>query len=193
MKLFSSKPGSPAVDPRDVRSSANVQGTSRGLTAGFTLIETLFAVLLFTTSLVALMAVAGRGISSNTTAREDLTARYLALEGLEVARNIRDTNYVLTDPAPLVTGLDCVYGCDIDYPTGGGAPQLVPGNGQLFVGSDGSYSSDPNGTLTPFSREVSIFVSNQPDGELTIQSRVTWQSKGVQRSVEYIDYLKKWR
>lgn len=169
MKLFTSKPG-------------------------FTLIETLFAVLLFTTSLVALMAVAGRGISSNTTAKEDLVARYLALEGLEVARNIRDTNYLNNDATPLETGLDCPSGCDVDY--SGGLPELIaPSSGQLYVGSDGSYSNDPgNGDPTPFSRKVFIYYAqNSPDTEARVVSRVTWQSKSVQRQVEYVDYLKQWR
>ncbi len=51
-KSFSS--GSPAVDPRDARSLASVQSTSRGLTAGFTLIE--FVVII---SIFAIMAGVG--------------------------------------------------------------------------------------------------------------------------------------
>lgn len=160
---------------------------------GFTLIETLFAVLLFTTSLVALMAVAGRGIASNTTAREDLAARYLALEGLEVVRNIRDTNYLSVSNAWDLGLTGCGGGCDIDY-----LPEPVLDAGldstPLFVDIEsGVYGHDPAlGTITPFYRSITIDDNSGPD-ELKVISQVTWQSKSVQRSVEYVDYLKKWR
>lgn len=181
-----------SVENRDTR-KASVQNASRFFTAGFTLIETLFAVLLFTTSLVALMAVAGRGIASNTTAREDLVARYLALEGLEAVRNIRDTNYISTTNAWDLGLTSCSNGCDIDY-----LPEPVMDAGldsqPLFVDIEtGVYGHDPSlGTITPFYRSIEIDSSSGPD-ELKVVSRVEWQSKSVQRSVEYVDYLKKWR
>ncbi len=159
---------------------------------GFTLIETLFAVLLFTTSLVALMAVAGRGIASNTTAREDLVARYLALEGLEAVRNIRDTNYLSISQSWNLGLTGCSNGCDIDY-----IPEPILDAGldgiPLFTDIEsGTYGHDPSlGTLTPFHR--SITIDDSVVEELKVISRVEWQSKTVNRSVEYVDYLKKWR
>jgi hypothetical protein len=45
----------------------------------------------FSAALVSLMAIAGKGISAATSAREQTVGHYLAQEGLEVARNMRDT------------------------------------------------------------------------------------------------------
>jgi len=61
---------------------------------GFTLVETLVAVAIFTVSITALMATLASGISNTTYAKEKITATYLAQEGIEYMRNMRD-DYVL--------------------------------------------------------------------------------------------------
>jgi Tfp pilus assembly protein PilV len=75
--------------------------THKGFTdtrAGFTLIETLFAILIFTASIVSLMMLSGRSLASTAGSSDELTARYLAQEGIEVTRNVRDTNFVANAP-----------------------------------------------------------------------------------------------
>lgn len=62
--------------------------------AGFTLIETLVAISIFTLSILALLAVLTQGISNTGYAKKKLIASYLAQEGVEHMRNMRDT-YVL--------------------------------------------------------------------------------------------------
>lgn len=66
---------------------------------GFTLVETLVAVSIFSMSIVVLMSVLGGGISDTQYAKEKMMAGYLAQEGIEYARNVRDTN-VLYDVSP---------------------------------------------------------------------------------------------
>jgi Tfp pilus assembly protein PilV len=61
---------------------------------GFTLIETLFAILIFSAALVSLLVIAGKGISATGQVKNETIAFYLAQEGLEVVRNIRDSNFV---------------------------------------------------------------------------------------------------
>ncbi len=65
---------------------------------GFTLVETLVAVSIFTVSILALMSVLTDGISDITYAKKKVAAAYLAQEGIEYVRNIRDT-YDLYSPA----------------------------------------------------------------------------------------------
>lgn len=61
---------------------------------GFTLVEALVAVSIFSISVVVLMVILGKGISDTGYAKRKMTAEYLAQEGIEYIRNIRDT-YVL--------------------------------------------------------------------------------------------------
>ncbi len=61
---------------------------------GFTLIETLVAVSIFTVSVLTMLVILGQGISSTGYAKQKSTAGYLAQEGMEYIRNMRDT-YVL--------------------------------------------------------------------------------------------------
>lgn len=71
--------------------------------SGFTLVETLIAISIFTTSILVLMSVLAQGITSTTYASQKLTATYLAQEGIEYMRNLRDT-YVVYDPTSTQQG-----------------------------------------------------------------------------------------
>ncbi len=62
------------------------------LSKGFTLVETLIAIAIFSTTIVAMMSVLGSGISNTTYAKNSIEASYLAQEGIEYARNMRDTD-----------------------------------------------------------------------------------------------------
>lgn len=68
------------------------------LSKGFTLVETLVAISIFTGSILGLMSVLASGISNTNYAKQKMIASYLAQEGIECIRNTRDT-YVLYPPA----------------------------------------------------------------------------------------------
>ena len=72
---------------------------------GFTLVETLVAVSIFSMSILALMSVLASGISNTIYAKQKIIASYLAQEGIEYIRNMRDT-FVLYDPAGTQVGWD---------------------------------------------------------------------------------------
>lgn len=59
---------------------------------GFTLVETLVAISIFTASILGLISVLASGISNVGYAKKKIMATYLAQEGIEYARNIRDTH-----------------------------------------------------------------------------------------------------
>lgn len=79
-------------------------------TGGFTVIETLIAVMVLLTSIVGPMSVASKGLYAAFYARDEITAFYLAQEGLEFVRNFRDTTKLMHDKE------------DIDSVNAGGAP-----------------------------------------------------------------------
>ncbi len=57
---------------------------------GFTLIEMLVAISIFSVSLLGIMSVLASGVSDTSYAKRKMTATYLAQEGIEYVRNIRD-------------------------------------------------------------------------------------------------------
>ncbi len=58
---------------------------------GFTIVETLVALSIFSVAVIALISVAISGSSGATYVKNKLTASYLAQEGVEMVRNLRDT------------------------------------------------------------------------------------------------------
>ncbi len=63
---------------------------------GFTLVETLVALSIFTVSILSLLVILGGSISNTGYAKRKIIASYLAEEGVEYIRNMRDT-FVLYD------------------------------------------------------------------------------------------------
>jgi prepilin-type N-terminal cleavage/methylation domain-containing protein len=58
---------------------------------GFTLVESLVAIAIFTTSILGLMIVLTKSISDTSYAKKKVGAEYLSQEGIEYIRNMRDT------------------------------------------------------------------------------------------------------
>lgn len=67
------------------------------INSGFTLIETLVALGIFSASIVSLVVVTGSGLSNVSFSKNKITASYLAAEGIEVVRNMRD-GAIIADP-----------------------------------------------------------------------------------------------
>lgn len=167
---------------------------------GFTLIETLFAILIFSAALVSLLAIAGKGIVATGQVKNETVAFYLAQEGIEVARNFRDSNFVAEEAWDLgfASTPDCsiAMGCYLDF-SNGGVPLLVENHGadEVFFNLGMYTNQNQGGTPTGFHRYVRLVpIANggTPD-EYTVTSTVWWQSRGVKRKVELTTLMKKWQ
>jgi len=66
---------------------------------GFTLVETLVAISIFTVSVLAMISVLSDGIADTNYAKKKVTSVYLAQEGIETIRNMRDTYMLFSLPA----------------------------------------------------------------------------------------------
>ncbi len=167
--------------------------------SGFTLIETLVAIVIFSAALISLMTIASRGIAATAIAQQETTAHYLAQEGLEVARNIRDTNILV--PQAWDVGLDqCISPavCMVVY-SQNSVPSLsvCPQGGCPVYQSliDNSFINGPAGAqINPvFSREISLVPSGTGNTEYQVSTKVSWTAKTIPRTVELQTILKKWR
>lgn len=84
---------------------------------GFTLIEMLIAVFIFTVSLAALMSISSRAIMAAKEAERHVVADYLAVEALESVRHIRDSSFLSGSGdsfSTMFSDHDAFPGCDTD-------------------------------------------------------------------------------
>ncbi|MFA4975272.1 MAG: prepilin-type N-terminal cleavage/methylation domain-containing protein [Candidatus Paceibacterota bacterium] len=162
------------------------------ISSGFTLIETLVAISIFTVSIILLMSVLGNGISDINNVKKKILAGYLAQEGIEYIRNMRDT-YVLY--STLGSGKDwdkfkiefnpCNLGNECGFSTTN--PIVIskctsnPSVCKIYL-DNGNYNTTSSGEDSGFTRKIWTDVVG--DGELKIYSEVEWiQRSGTQRIV----------
>lgn len=171
--------------------------------SGFTLLEMLFAVIIFSFALISLMGIASKGVIATATARDQLTAEYLAEEGLEVVRNLRDSNFLgYAANTPWLTIIDqCLESspCDVVYSTSSGQPTLtVCSSGQCDVLTEGEgVFKSPNdggvGENTTFSREIYVDKTGLPENQRKVVSTVHWNQKAFKRSFTTTTYISNWQ
>lgn len=180
--------------------------------SGFTLLEMLFAVIIFSFALVSLIGITGKGVATTVGAKDQLTAQFLAEELLEVARNTRDQNYLIRfsaaggNPAQdWLNGLSVCEEdtpCDIDYPSDG-QPVLEPCPsdpcGPLYELPGGVFTADENsgGDRSRFSRGLVIKTTTNPtSGEIDqvdATATVYWNQKALSRSYTLSTGLTDWQ
>jgi hypothetical protein len=146
------------------------------------------------------MAIAQTGIQNSIFAKDQIVAFYIAQEGIEIIRNIRDENALNKRPwltgIPIGTGgADCASaaGCGIDIQnmnfidcaaSSGSACNIFYDADGLTNGAGsprGVYSHVSSGSQTIFSR--SIRITNVSASEVTVDAQVTWQSRGATRTI----------
>ncbi len=135
---------------------------------GFTLLEAVVAVALLIGGVLVVYASSARMLSYTYDNQYRLVASYLAQEGIEVIRNIRDQNWL--DEADWRDGLD-VGDHQLQYDSG--KAQLAPyADDFLYLTADGVYNQSGDGERTVFKRKVSI--SHPTADSVQIKVEVNW-------------------
>ncbi len=158
------------------------------MSKGFTLIEMVIVLFIMSVAIVGVYSAFSLMIILSTDAFDQLQAAYLSQEGIEVVRNIRDSNWLNgfgVDPQAWVFGLaddstDCSAGCELDYTTAPlEARYLLPfssGGNPLNIDQDGFYSySTVNTVPTKFKRRVTITQLDANAISVTVDT--LWQVK----------------
>ena len=159
--------------------------------AGFTLIETLAAILLISVAIVAPMGLTVESIEGAYYARDQITASNLAQEGIEAVRSVRDANILTT---ALGTQTDLFHGIPTAHAFEVDGTQIMPANVIIDNScNSGCQSLSTNGTLygypsdsgftqpTIFTRTMTAApVAGATIGgivqEIQITSTVTWKT-----------------
>jgi len=184
--------------PTPEQSSFSKKGTKCNgcLVWGFTLIELIISVFIITIALSGAFGILQRIITSTYLSSSKLIASYLAQEGIEIVRNIRDTNW-LKEAADWKTGInECSFSigkfCEGDYDQEdtltiwpeGTVPRL------LKIDNQGFYNYD-SGKNTKFKRK--IYVDDIPGIEgVKVRVLVQWQDYGRSYEVPAQEYLYNW-
>ena len=153
---------------------------------GFTIIELSISIFILAIAIIGaynaftIMDI----LTSNSSDR--FTAAYLAQEGVEIVRNIRDTNWL--ESASWTDGLeDCESGCQADYKTFGTTETPL----KPWTGTDADYLCMENNfyvlddecadqNVTRFKRKITITPIQTPGEEddiLKVEVEVSWTSK----------------
>jgi prepilin-type N-terminal cleavage/methylation domain-containing protein len=184
---------------------------------GFTLVETLVAISILMLAILGPLSIASAGLRNSIYARDQITAFYLAQEGIEYVRYARDDNYMKTVQFPAnarqwLEGLElCMVdsgtpevsqrGCAIDAYEW--SKQYQPEVDEYIVRCRDQYCEDPILYVTPqgkyttvslgnnlahFTRQVKIEEVNT--SVAIVRSTVTWMSGGGGRkSFTITEYL----
>lgn len=158
-------------------------------TKGFTLLEVLIAMFLVTVGGTAAFALVQRTVVFSSGVAQKLQASYLAQEGVEIVRNMRDSNSIKTSKGQTVPWsaglLSCSAGCQADYTS----VTLSPYAGS-FLFWNGSFYSYATGEKTVFKRKITVTLINQ--NLMYVESEVFWNDRGVQKSVNVSSQLTNW-
>lgn len=166
---------------------------------GFTFLEVISAIFIIVVGVGGAVTLTNQIIQFTQLASSKLVASYLALEGIEIVKNIRDTNFLeirKTGAEDWLNGLEiCDAGCEGDYTTTDSlsvCPDPCDDN-LRFLGIDGDglygYNYFP-GNETIFKRKITTSPSVWP--KLQVLVEVSWQERGRTHTVTAEEHLYDW-
>lgn len=157
------------------------------MSKGFTLIETLVAIFLLTVGVVGSFSLMQKVTSFASISSSQLVASYLAQEGIEVVRNIRDTNYL--ERQVWDSGIGVGAG-RLDYRSET-FPDATCGNYLKYNEATHTYicSTDSN---SKFQRQITI--GKEPAlKKMVVSVVVSWSERGTQHQVVAQTELYNWQ
>jgi len=175
---------------------------------GFTLVEMLVAVFIFSVSLASLMLIVSRGLRAANQAQKQVTAEYLAIEGLESVRSLRDGAFLRSNNSSNwlqpFDDFECLYvsdggsdGCNVLF-SGSAiimAPCTIDVDCQVYFSADNADyrqfdNTSPGGDYidTGFQRQIQ-FYEGDSDDEIIVDSVVSWDQGEVKYSTNLFRWL----
>lgn len=154
----------------------------------FTLLEVIIAIFVISLGIIGALSLIGQTLGLPAVSSDRLIAAYLGQEGIEIVRNLRDSNRLSQreNPAlPWNNGL-----AEGDWEADYNDSNLMVFAGR-FLRIDGGFYNYDSGTETKFKRKITI----SPLGEdiLKVSVQVQWQEKGQTNQIVVQENLYNWR
>ena len=168
--------------------------TKKNNNKGFTLLETIIAIFVISVGLVGVAAIIFQIFALASISSNDLIASYLAQEGIEIVRNIRDGNWLEQRNNPAILWTDgLTFGqWEGDFTN---MQNLTPWTGagrHLNIDVNGFYSH-ASGTPTRFQRKITISEGPAPGESINVRVEIFWSERGRDHRFESQTKLYNWR
>ncbi len=168
---------------------------------GFTIIESLVAIAILVVTIVGATSAIQSALSSYVFSKDQIIAFYLAQEGFEQIRNIRDGNQINNRAwlAGIASGAadPCYFGsaCTVDPIASSAATRCASGPGNCpFLRQNtttGFFGYNAAWPATPFRREITIASINADEVAVTVT--VNWAKGGTNRQFKARENLFNWQ
>jgi prepilin-type N-terminal cleavage/methylation domain-containing protein len=170
---------------------------------GFTMIELIISIFVLSVAVVGIFSVFSIMSVLTSDSVNNLTGTYLAQEGMEIVRNIRDTNWLNMDAGvsgatwvdwltsdSVNHGINCTIttgtGCEADYTTGtniiGAWVMSTWASRYLYINPSGFYNYT-SGAQIKFKRKIIIAPVTDVDGNsshiIKVTVQVSWNKKAT--------------
>lgn len=165
----------------------------------FTLLELVTSIFIIMLALGAIYFLLRQIIVASSFLPNQLTAIYLAQEGIEVVRNIRDTNWIegedwkngLQGYSSDEEGCEINDGAQLSYNSQ--SLEAYDKDTPLYI-YNGFYTQTPLGEKTSFKRRIVINSKTDSDGNeyLEVICYVCWKERGRTHQVKLIENLYGW-
>lgn len=156
---------------------------------GQLLIEAMVAIGITVIGLIGVFSLLSQTFSLNKVASDQYIATNLAAEGIEVVKNIIDSNIIKKEPWN--KGIDN-GSFEVQYDS----TKLIDSASDKplkFNSGTGVYSYDAGGSATPFRRQITINTLRGGD-EIQVNSKVTWKGRNASDfEVNLEDHFFNWR
>ncbi len=167
---------------------------------GFTIIESLVAIAILATVIMGASSAVQSGLSSYIFSKDQIVAFYLAQEGFEQLRNIRDENALnsrnwltgiaLNSSDPCYFGYSCMASpVESSTLTRCSAPGACPLLRQEV--STGFYGYNALWPATLFRRDISL--TSIGTDEVAVTVKITWSKGAVTREFKARENLFRWQ
>lgn len=171
---------------------------------GFTLVETLVAITILLIVIVGPLSISSSTARSTSFSGEQVTAFFLAQEGLEIVQKVRDGvmlnqglngwNFFTGEAAAgIINQCFSSNGCGLELNTNanGSLKSVITCSGtncRIYYNTNGNrsrytYSASGNAVMTPYTRVINM--TNTSANEVRVVSTVSWRT-GSQQSAQEV-------